>query len=619
MPPQREQNGKEITRSSNNVQSDTEMTALDTFLAVAVEHSFIQPSEVLRIQSHAKSNNVSPSDAALSLAALATSEAQAIKFLVNPLELLPGYELKKLIGYGAGGMVFAARQLALERDVAVKTIRPSVQISNSVSRMQCEALSIARLQHPNIVSVYDSSFSNGRFCIAMELVEGGSLADRIRHDGPLSELTSWHIARQVASALHHANERGIIHRDIKPGNILLSHPPAGVNLPEGVPFAKVADFGLALERESTDAQLTATGTGLGTPSYVAPEQIDDSHVDKRADIYALGATVFHMLTGVEPYADTSPVTVITKKSTGDDSWRDKFTSELSAGSRQLFLELTECNADHRIGTYEDLIDRIDEVLLFASDRAVDPPSSVFDTERVNSEAATRTFTQIEHDRPESKPFPFRSLAAAVCLVAVLLLGYFGVRGFGNGSPAETNEPLILASDWQPEGFPTPLFNGQSVPRFRQTGVWQPSVAADGSRVLTGRTASTLNLPIAVEGSTHSRLRIGVSLKPEDEVAIEAKQEGKSVELLRLDNAVASIRKNDNQTNFDLPQPNSDTDVVFQRVEVLRSEKAVAVLVNGKQLNEMLSAGSEITLRCITGQPDFADIDLGRMSLNDFTP
>lgn len=611
MRPQRNHDDEELAAADSS-QSDTEVTALGTFLAAAVKHSFIQPIEISRIQSHAKSNNVSPSDAALNLAVLATSEVEAIKYLARPQELLPGYELKKLIGYGAGGMVFAARQLALERDVAVKTVSPSVQISNSLSRMQREALSIARLQHPNIVSVYDSSFANGKFCIAMELVEGGSLADRIRDDGPLSEQATWHLARQVASALHHANERGIIHRDIKPGNILLGSPPAGVDLPAGVPCAKVADFGLALERESTETQLTASGTGLGTPAYVAPEQIDESHVDMRADVYALGATVFHMLTGVEPYAHTSPVKVITKKSTGDDSWRDELTFDISAGSRQLFFDLTESNADHRISDYEELIDRIDEVLLFASDETAKSLSSEFTTAKVNSNAVTRTLTQIDRSRPEPKLFRMRWLAVVACLLAILLIGYVGLRG----STLETRKPLIVASNWQSEGFPTPLFNGQSVPRFRQTGIWQPSVAADGSRVLTGRTASTLNLPVAVEGATHARLRFGISLNLEDAVAIELEREGKVVELMRLNNAIASIPSDDNRKSVDLTQPHREGDVVFQRIEVLRDGNALAIVVNGKQVLAVRCDSNEITLRCVAGQPEFGDLDIGRMTLHD---
>lgn len=604
------QNQGDDIRPEANGDPAKDAASLDTFLAAALAHRFINRDQVTWIKGHAQSNNVSPSDAALQLQVLAASEAEAIKHLANPQELFPGFELTKLMGCGAGGMVFAARQLTLERDVALKTISPGVQISNSVSRMQREALSIARLQHPNIVSVYDSAFSNGKFCIVMELVQGGSLFHRIKQHGPLSEQATWHIARQVASALHHANERGIIHRDIKPGNILLGTPPAGIDLPAGVPFVKVADFGLALERESTATQLTATGTGLGTPSYVAPEQIDDSHVDLRADIYALGATVFHMLTGAEPYADTSPLKVIAKKASGDDSWRDQLPSDLSSGSRQLLLDLTESNADRRIGGYEELIDRIDEVLLFATDHAGAPTAFDFEIHDGNTRNVTRSLTEVQSNHARDSSFFARWRVAALCLCLAPLLTYVGTRWVGGHSRVPTAQPHLVASNWQPHGLPTPLFNGTSVPRFRQTGFWQPTVAGDGSRVLTGRAASTLSLPVAVEGSGSARLRLGVSLGPDDKISMEVKSEGNLMKLLSLDSSNAHVPERG--TNFPLTQPDSDGDVVFQRIEVLRIDQALAVIVNGKQLMEVFSDQSEITIRCETGQPQFADIDLGRM-------
>ncbi|MCG8649833.1 MAG: serine/threonine protein kinase, partial [Pirellulales bacterium] len=204
-----------------------------------------------------------------------------------PASFAAGYELTDLLGVGAGGMVFKARQSTLERDVALKTIKIQSQPNvASESRIQREARSIALLKHPNIVAVYDSGFHQGRFCIAMELVVGENLFDFISRLGPLPEYVTWQIARQVAGALCHASEFGIIHRDIKPANLLLTDAPAGMGMEQGVPFVKVADFGLALQSEDPDAShLTAVGATLGTPAYVAPEQLHDTHVDRRADIF----------------------------------------------------------------------------------------------------------------------------------------------------------------------------------------------------------------------------------------------------------------------------------------------------------------------------------------------
>ena len=383
-------------------------------------------------------------------------------------------------------------------------------------------------------------------------------------------------------------------------------------LPAGVPVAKVADFGLALERGSTDAQLTATGSGLGTPAYVAPEQIDDSHVDMRADVYALGATVFHMLTGNEPYVHTSPMKVISQKAIGDESWRDELASDVSAGSRQLFLDLTASNADHRIPDYEEIIKRIDEVLPFASSTVPERTSSEFATEAVNSAAATRTFTRIK-SKTKRLPFNFKWLALAACLLAAIpLLGYVGTLWLGSTTTPEMNEPLIDASNWRQEGLSTPLFNGKSVPRLPQSGFWQPTVAADGSRVLTGRAGSTLKLPIAVEGATKSRLRVSIHLKPQDKVAIEVLRDDATVEILRLDHRTAQTGNEDDTKSVELAQPANEEDVVFQRVELFRDSTNLAVFLNGKQLYEMPNDSSEVTVRSLEGQPEFADIDLGRM-------
>ena len=582
----------------------------DAFLAAAVQHDFIRPIEIDRIQSYAKSKDIHPSDAALSLAVLATSEVDAIKMLLKPRNLLSGYELTHLVGYGAGGMVFAAEQLALGRSVAVKTISPSVKISNSVARLQREALSIARLKHPNIVSVYDSGFANGRFCIAMELVEGGSLADRLTDRGPLSEQATWLIARQIAAALQHANEEGIIHRDIKPGNILLSDPPAGIQLPSGVPFVKVADFGLALEHENADTQLTATGTGLGTPAYVAPEQIDDSHVDLRADVYAIGATVFHMLTGSEPYAHTSPAQIISQKLVGDDSWRDKISEGFTPETRQLFHDLTSANADRRISNYEELIDRIDEALLFASTTTPDIvstdlgeiPSSSQDTH-----AITRTFARLKKPRPNKK----RTWVWAASAVAILLGISFGVRNWVQTSPT-SKVAMVAVSEWKPAGLPTPLFNGQSVPRFGKTGFWQPTVAADGSRVLTGHAPSRLDLPIAIQDTQHSRLRLAINLKSDDQVLLSTSREGQPFDFLQLTSSEAiHLRPDQEDTKIEFPERQAE--VSFQRLELYRFESKLAIVLNGKRLPDLYFDGtSQITLRCVSGKPEFADIDLGRM-------
>lgn len=127
-----------------------------------------------------------------------------------------------------------------------------------------------------------------------------------------------------------------------------------MSLPAGVPFVKVADFGLALKSsDNTASQITATVTTLGTPAYVSPEQLHDTHVDARADIYSLGATVYHMLTG----SDRSPMRTIMQKTIGDERWRNELPPSLSASTVALFRDMTETNPNERIGDYQELIAR----------------------------------------------------------------------------------------------------------------------------------------------------------------------------------------------------------------------------------------------------------------------
>ena len=285
------------------------------FVQTALRHDLLSSVQAKRLLDHSNSEGVAPSDAALTLSLLKPYEVDAVDLLSRPKNFAPGFELLGLLGAGANGIVFRARQTALERDIALKTLVTSARTSpTGQARLQREAHAIARLAHPHIVAVYDSGYYQGRYCIAMELVPGESLAELIQRQVRVSEVVCWRIVRQVASGLAHARHSGIIHRDIKPANILLTDPPAGTELSNGVPYAKVVDFGLAFSTGPSDAdQITATGATLGTPAYVAPEQLQDTHVDSRADIYSLGATVFHMLAGRPPLSDLSPMRAIMQK------------------------------------------------------------------------------------------------------------------------------------------------------------------------------------------------------------------------------------------------------------------------------------------------------------------
>lgn len=495
----------------------THVTAeFDRFVQVALKHGLLETQQAQQILRYASEHAIDPSDAALTLTVLEPHEVEAVNLLVTPTTLMSGYRLVSLIGCGAGGMVFRAHQTALDRDVALKTINTGGRATaNGQARLQREAQSLARLHHPNVVTAYDSGFRQGRFCIAMELVEGETLGSFIQRKQRLNQRLTWQIVRQIASGLSHAAQLGITHRDIKPGNILLTDPPAGSDLPPEVPFAKVVDFGLAIEQSSSDEQpLTAAGSALGTPAYMAPEQLLDTHVDQRADIYALGATAYHMLCGQAPWAGEPPMAAITLKSIGVEGWKDDLMEGLSTPTRQLFQHMTASDVSQRIGNYEELISRISDVLANPElSEAVDQPSS----------EGKRAFL-----------FPSWMKVFLWAFVAAVFFGWWLVSNRQQVRPAiAANEDAI---SWQPQGPFYPLFDGVGYPlQFRRRGVWTPEALSDGGRVLVGASGAKIYMPLSIEKQRlNVRLEMILHLAAGDNVTLGVTRDG-------IEEALGSVR------------------------------------------------------------------------------
>ena len=219
---------------------------------------------------------------------------------VGPALEVPGYEIGPVLGRGSSGIVYRARQLAVDREVALKVLHPELSAkANVVRRLQREPRTTARLAHPNVVSAIDMGETGGRWWYAMELVEGPSLERRLRSEGRLSERESLRLFIPLCQALEHLWEHGVVHRDVKPANILIDRNGT----------ARLADLGLAFADD--DPTLTKTGGMLGTPHYVSPEQtVDPKSVDIRSDIWSLGATLFHALCGEPPFAGASSAEVL---------------------------------------------------------------------------------------------------------------------------------------------------------------------------------------------------------------------------------------------------------------------------------------------------------------------
>jgi serine/threonine protein kinase len=212
------------------------------------------------------------------------------------------YKITEKIGEGGMAVVYKGYQQSLNRFVAIKILRVELaQDEQFVARFRQEALAVAGLSHPNILHVYDAGTAFGMYYIVMAYVEGGSLRDLITQ-GALETDYAVSIAMQLADALDHAHRQGLVHRDVKPNNVLINR--------DGRPL--LTDFGIAKALGESKG-LTRTGTAIGTPEYMAPEQIQGQQVDGRTDIYALGIVLYEMLVGWAPFSSTTPVAALYKQ------------------------------------------------------------------------------------------------------------------------------------------------------------------------------------------------------------------------------------------------------------------------------------------------------------------
>ena len=213
---------------------------------------------------------------------------------------LGDFQLRRLLGRGGMGEVYLADQISLRRKVALKVLRPDLSADEQyLRRFEAEAQAAAPISHPGIVGVYAVGEERGRRYIALEYVPGLNLKEYIDRQGPLEVTAAVAVMRKVAAALERAREEGLVHRDVKPENVLLTRKGD----------VKVADFGLARTTAADRVHLTQTDMTLGTPLYMAPEQVEGKPVDHRTDLYALGGTAYHMLAGQPPFTGGTSMAV----------------------------------------------------------------------------------------------------------------------------------------------------------------------------------------------------------------------------------------------------------------------------------------------------------------------
>jgi eukaryotic-like serine/threonine-protein kinase len=218
------------------------------------------------------------------------------------------YTIERMLGEGGMGRVYeAVRHIAgVKQRVAIKTLHPHLSAdAQIVARFHRECGTVAQLRHPNTIKVEDfGQTADGTLYIAMEFVDGRTVADHLEKNGPMSPERSEHVLEQVCGSLAEAHKQGVVHRDLKPENVVL------MDVGDDVDFVKVLDFGIAARKDSTDAakeaKLTQQGMVLGTPPYMSPEQFMGKELDSRSDIYSLGVMAYEMLTGKLPFSANTP-------------------------------------------------------------------------------------------------------------------------------------------------------------------------------------------------------------------------------------------------------------------------------------------------------------------------
>ncbi len=261
------------------------------------------------------------------------------------------YQIERELGSGGMAAVYLAQDLKHERQVAVKVLRPELAAALGPERFHQEIKIAANLNHPHVLPLLDSGDADGFLYYVMPLVQGQSLRDKLAKQGELPIAEAVRILRDVVDALDHAHKHGVVHRDIKPDNVLLSER-----------HALVTDFGVAKAvSEATGAQkLTTEGVALGTPAYMSPEQAAaDSHIDHRADIYAVGVVAYELLTGRTPFLGTTPQMILSAHMTDTPEPVTKYRQSVPPALAQVVMKCLEKKAADRWQSAEELLPQLE--------------------------------------------------------------------------------------------------------------------------------------------------------------------------------------------------------------------------------------------------------------------
>lgn len=355
------------------------------------------------------------------------------------------YELVEKIGEGGMGLVYKAKCHLLNRYVAVKILKPELTNDEEfINRFRKESLSSASLSHPNIVNVYDVGVEDGIYYIVMEYVKGKTLKEIIKERAPLPYQEVINISRQICLALDHAHSNNIIHRDIKPQNILITN--------DGI--VKVADFGIA--RASNSSTLTNTGNVIGSVYYISPEQARGGYTDRKTDIYSLGTVMYEMATGKVTFVAESPVVIALKHIQEEVEKPSNINPDIPPALEDIILKCLQKNPEARYESAAALIKDLDKASANPNVRLHEDYDSPNDVTRVMP-AIKEPFDfdkdDAEDDIPKQRDKPKKRdksktklwiVAAVLLLTVAVVSGLIAYMSYTRGK--EVAVPDILNKD-----------------------------------------------------------------------------------------------------------------------------------------------------------------------------